>query len=231
MNLDAFEALAFHRRTVRLFKPDPIAYSLLERLIRITQRAPSGYNLQPVHYYIIRQQQLKEALLPVCLGQKQVLSAPAVVIFAADPHAATHNFERVWNEDLKNGAVTEEKLNICRHLVDMNFSTSPLGFGWLAKLLLAPVIRLFSPLPELPAVHQRAWLQHNVGYAAMMFMLAADSVGLGTCPMTTFDERRLKKAVHIPRSFHVPLIVAVGYPAERPAARTRLPLDEVTHWL
>ena len=231
MNIDAFEALAFHRRTVRNFKPDPISHALLERLIRITQRAPSSFNLQPVHYFIIRQQQIKESIVHTCLGQKQVLSAPAVVVFAADRDAAAHNFDKVWEADLKNGVMTEEKLDICRNLVDMNFSIKPLGFGWLTKCFLGPLIRLFTPLPELPAIHKNAWLQKNVGFAAMMFMLAAESVGLGTCPMSGFDERRLKKAVKIPRRFDVPLIIAVGYPADRPPSRSRLPLEEVVHWM
>ncbi len=231
MKFDGFEALALHRRSVRSFKPDPISHALLERLLRITQHAPSGYNLQPVHYYIIRQQQIKESIVHTCLGQKQVLSAPAVVVFAADKQGAVHHFEKIWGEDLANGAVTEETKDITRHIIDMNFSTGPFGFGWLTKVLLAPMIRLFSPLPALPVVHLRAWLQQNVGLSAMMFMLAAESAGLGTCPMSTFDERRLRKIVGIPHSFHVPLIVAVGYPAERPPARYRLPLEEVVHWM
>ncbi len=231
MNIDAFEALAFHRRSVRNFKPDPISHSLLERLLRITQTAPSSYNIQPIHYYVIRQQRIKESIVRSCLGQKQVLSAPAVIVFAADRDAATNNFEKTWGVDLANGVVSEEKMEICRNLIDMNFSTKPLGFGWLTKLLFAPFIRLFTPLPELPAVYKNAWLQKNVGVAAMMFMLAAESVGLGTCPISGFDERRLKKAVKIPRRFDVPLIIAVGYPAERPPARSRLPLEEIAHWL
>lgn len=231
MNIDTFEALVYQRKTVRNFKPDPVSHALLERVIRITQQAPSTYNLQPVHYFIIRQQQLKESIVHTCLGQKQVLTAPAVVIFAADKNAAAHNFEKVWEADVKTGAVTEERFEICKNLVELNFSTKPMGFGWLTKCLLAPLLRLFTPLPELPAVHKRAWLQGNVGIAAATFMLAAESVGLATCPMSGFDERRLKKAVKIPKSFYVPLIIAVGYPAERPISRSRLPLDEVVHWL
>jgi nitroreductase len=231
MNLDAFEALAFHRRSVRNFKPDPISHALLERLIRITQRAPSSYNLQPVHYYIVRQQQIKEALVRPALGQKQVLSAPALVIFAADRDAAAHNFDKAWGTDLAQGAITEEKLDIGRNLVDLNFSIKPLGCGWITKCCIAPLIRLFTPIPELPAIHKRAWLQKNVGLAAMMFMLAAESAGLATCPMSGFDEHRLKKVVKIPRRFDVPLLIAVGYPAERPPERSRLPLEEVVHWL
>ena len=63
MNLDEFEELAFRRASVRDYRPDPVSRDLLERLLRVTQRTPSTYNLQPVHYYVVRQQQLKEAML------------------------------------------------------------------------------------------------------------------------------------------------------------------------
>jgi nitroreductase len=231
MNIDAFETLAFRRRAVRNFKPDPISLALLERLLRITQRAPSSFNLQPVHYFIIRQQQVKESILHACLGQKQVLSAPAVIVFAGDRDAVAHNFDRVCQSDVSTGAVAEEKVDIWRNLIDLNFSTKPLGFGWLTKCIIAPFIRLFTPLPTLPAIQKRAWLENNVGLAAMMFMLAAESAGLATCPISGFDEHRLKKAVKIPRRFVATLIMAVGYPADHPPARSRLPLEEVSHWL
>lgn len=230
MNIDEFEALCSHRRSVRQFKPDPISRDLIERLLRVTQKAPSSYNLQPIHYYIVKQQLDKESIVRACLGQKQVLSAPIVVAFAADRRAEERNFERIWQEDVQLGAVTQEKFDICRHLVEMSFSTSPCGFGFLAKAILGPAIRLFSPLPRLPAVHKREWLEKNIGFPAMVFMLAAESAGLGTCPITTFDEGRVKKILKIPRAYDVPLLLAVGYPAERPPQRSRLPMDEVVHW-
>jgi len=113
----------------------------------------------------------------------------------------------------------------------MNFSTKPFGSGWFTKFLVAPFIRLFTPLPVLPAVHKRAWIEKNVGFPAMLFMLAAESVGLSTCPMSGFDEHRLKKILKIPRRFDVPLIMAVGYGADHPQERSRLPFEEVVHWL
>ena len=231
MNIDAFESLAFKRASVRNFKPDPVSRDLLDRLLRITQRTPSSYNLQPVHYYVVRQQQMKEAMLNACIGQRQVLSAPAIVVFAADRDAAQHNLDRVFEADSAAGAIPEEKKEIYHHLVDMNFSRKPFGFGWITKAFFAPLLKLFTPLPELPAVYKRAWVEKHVGLAAMSFMFAAESAGLATCAMSGFDEGRIKKALKIPKGFDVPMIVTVGYPAERHPLRTRLPFEEVVHWL
>jgi nitroreductase len=62
-------------------------------------------------------------------------------------------------------------------------------------------------------------------------MFAAESAGLSTCAMSGFDEGRMKKVLGIPRRFDLPMIVAVGYPAERLPLRTRLPIEDVVHWL
>ena len=170
-------------------------------------------------------------MLRACIGQRQVLSAPAIVIFAGDRDAAYHNCDRVLEADLAAGAMPEVKKDIFHHVVDMNFSTKPFGFGWLTKLLFVPLLRFFTPLPRLAVVHKRAWIEKHVGLAAMSFMLAAESAGLATCPMSGIDEGRVKKVLGIPRRFDVPLIVTVGYPAERRPLRTRLPLEEIVHWL
>lgn len=231
MNLDMFEELALRRSAVRTYRPDPVSIDLLERLLRITQRSPSSYNLQPIHYYIVRQQQTKEALLKACIGQRQVLTAPAIVAFAGDRNAAQNNIDKVWEADLSSGAMPEEKRDIYRHLVDMHFSRKPCGFGYLTKLILAPILRLFTPLPQLPVVQKRAWLERHVGLSAMSFMFAAESAGLATCPMSGFDEGRVKKVLGIPHDFVVPMLVTVGYSAEHRPLRTRLPLEEVVHWI
>jgi len=54
-------------------------------------------------------------------------------------------------------------------------------------------------------------LAKQVSLAAMNFMLAAASGGLGTCPMEGFDESRVKKILGIGREKVVVLMMPVGY--------------------
>ena len=230
MNLDQFEELVLHRSAVRAFTPESVSRELLERLLRITQRSPSGLNLQPVQFYVVRQKQMKERLLRPCIGQKTVLSAPALVLFAADRDASKHNFERVLKEDVRLAAIPEDRCDFCRNLNELCFSTKPLGIGWLAKCLFTPFLRLFTPVPDIPAINKRAWLDRHIGLSAMTFMLAAESAGLASCPISSFDESRVKRVLGIPRRFVLPLMVAVGHAAERPPVRSRLPFEEIVHW-
>jgi nitroreductase len=230
MNLDRFEELVDHRRATRKFKSGQIPEEVLERLLRVSQKTPSGFNLQPTHFYVIKERKNKEAILKPCMRQQAIHSAPVVVVFAADRDVAKHHFEKVSLQDQEAGAITEQERENSRLFVDMNFSHKPLGMGWVAKAFFAPLLRLLSPTPSLPAVYKREWLSTHVGLSAMTFMLAAESAGLATCPILSFDEGRLKKALSIPRRLVVPLIVALGYPESRPPKRSRLSLEEVIHW-
>jgi len=230
MNLDRFEELVNHRRATRAFKSDQIPEEVLTRLLRVSQRAPSGYNLQPVHFYVVKEVQNKERILKPCMRQKAIQTAPAVIVFAADRDVAKNHYEKTSLQDQEAGAISEQDRENYRLFVDMSFSHKPLGMGWVAKAFFAPFLSLFSPTPTLAAVYKREWLSTHVGLSAMTFMLAAESAGLATCPIISFDEKRLKRALSIPRRFVVPLIVALGYPETHPPKRSRLPLEDVLHW-
>ena len=230
MSIQEIERLCNDRRAVRDFDPKAVPRETLEHLLRLAQTAPSSYNLQPVHYYIATQQQLKEQLLGPCINQKAILTAPVLVAFAVDRDAAEHNFERLYHQDLERGILTDAKMDFYTRAVDMSFSHKPFGMGWVAKAIFAPILRFFTPVPTLPAVQKSSWTGFHGGMSSMLFILAAQSEGLSTCPIGAFDEGRVKKVLSIPRRFDVPIIVAVGYSAERPVAKAKLPFDEIIHW-
>ena len=51
--LAQFEELARKRRATRHFLQQPLERDLVERLLRIAQWAPSGYNLQPTRFVVV----------------------------------------------------------------------------------------------------------------------------------------------------------------------------------
>lgn len=84
---------------------------------------------------------------------------------------------------------------------------------------LSAASRLGVPLlPTLPS--PEAWAGGAASMAAMVYMLAAASAGVGTHPMEGFDARAVADAVGLPRGrFAVPLVVATGYEeSDAPAA-------------
>jgi len=41
------------RRSIRAFTPDPVPRALVEELLQLASRAPSGTNIQPWHVHVV----------------------------------------------------------------------------------------------------------------------------------------------------------------------------------
>ncbi|MDB5560103.1 MAG: nitroreductase [Enterovirga sp.] len=63
---EAIEAAITGRRSVRAFRPDPVPREIVERILDVAARAPSGTNMQPWRAYVLAgsvKEQLSAALL------------------------------------------------------------------------------------------------------------------------------------------------------------------------
>ena len=64
--------------------------------------------------------------------------------------------------------------------------------------------------------------------------LAAVELGLGTCWIGLFDEKKVKEILSIPEKIRVVALMPIGYPSDpSPAEKNRLPLDTIVkdeHW-
>lgn len=69
----------------------------------------------------------------------------------------------------------------------------------------------------------------DVGIAVEHFCLQAAEIGLGTCIMGWFDEKKVKKLLQIENK-RVPLLISVGYPASPTRKKVRKTLDEMSSW-
>jgi nitroreductase len=229
MTLDDFEALVKTRRATRHFKSDPLPAGVLERLLGIAQWAPSGYNLQPTHFFVATAENEKKKLFPACMDQKQVLEAPATVVFCGDRRVKEAHFEKTIEQDRAAGAGSPEYEKLLRKFVPLAFDTGPLGIGWLWKSTLPHAGRFVRPIPQIPAADMDYWLAKQVALSAMVFMLAAHAAGLATVPMEGFDEKRVKKALAIPARYHVALVVPIGYGDGAKRVKSRVALKDVAH--
>ena len=62
----------------------------------------------------------------------------------------------------------------------------------------------------------------DAGIACAHIVLQAEDLGIGTCILGWFNERRLKKILSIPRGKKVKLLIAMGYPEEKPVREKSL---------
>jgi nitroreductase len=70
----------------------------------------------------------------------------------------------------------------------------------------------------------------DVAMAAQNMMLAAYSLGIGSCPVASFNRLAIRELLGIPEYVEPVLMVSLGYPEEWPRPPTRRPLEEVVHY-
>lgn len=59
----------------------------------------------------------------------------------------------------------------------------------------------------------------DIGIAGEHFVLAAESLGLGSCWIGWFKEKAIKRILNIPRNIKVVSLLSLGYPADVTAAK------------
>ena len=83
---DAFEIISLSRTAERNFSSQLIPKELMDKLIRLTQHAPSSFNLQPYRLLVVNSLSGKDKLAGAMIGknEERVRTAPVTCIFAAD---------------------------------------------------------------------------------------------------------------------------------------------------
>lgn len=69
----------------------------------------------------------------------------------------------------------------------------------------------------------------DIGIAVNQFCLQAADLGLGTCIIGWFDEKKIKKILGV-RNRRIPLLISVGYPDAPTRDKVRKPLEMMSSW-
>jgi nitroreductase len=67
----------------------------------------------------------------------------------------------------------------------------------------------------------------DISIALTHMMLRAEDLGLGTCWLGAFNERRVKELLRIPNKVRIVALLTLGYSRFQPHPKNRKPLDEV----
>ena len=93
--MDIFDAFAA-RASVRRLEPAAILDEDLDRILDAGRRAPSGLNVQPLEYIVVRE---AETIRKLARVQEFIAGASCIIAIAADPTASTY-----WLEDASAAA-------------------------------------------------------------------------------------------------------------------------------
>jgi nitroreductase len=71
------------------------------------------------------------------------------------------------------------------------------------------------------------WATIDTTIALENMVLAAWSLGIGSCWIGSFKEQKIKELLKIPQDWKVVALVTFGYPAETPKPRKKKPINEL----
>lgn len=102
-------------------------------------------------------------------------------------------------------------------------------------VLQAPVIAVFvMEKAKLVAriggkIKNQEYPQYDIGIAAEHFCLQATELGLGTCMLGWFNEKKIRKLLNVPAKRKIALLISLGYPPEdyKQRKKIRKPIDEI----
>jgi nitroreductase len=102
------EAIA-ERRATPTFDGSPIPDHVLSAIVRAGMEAPSGFNLQPWRFIVVRDPEQKRRLRAAAMGQPKVEEAGAVIVCCGDLNAPRgKNLTDVLAEAARHGFSEEQ---------------------------------------------------------------------------------------------------------------------------
>ncbi len=233
---DVFREIVAHRRSIRQFSAeievdDHVILSALE----LAQLAPNSSNMQLWGFYWIKSAELRQQMLPLCMGQSAARTAKHLVVFVT--RQGLWKERASWNYDnIKKSIVGEpSKLNLrglsyYKKLMPLLYRHDPFGFMTILRKIIVFYKAFNKPFMRIEGHDdQRVMLHKSCALAAQTFMFAIASEGFDTCPMEGFDSKRVKNLLALPKDAEITMIIAVGKGTEKGiyGERTRVPSEQV----
>jgi len=188
------------RRATMRFKPDePVPDEFLYAILSFGAQSPSGYNLQPWRFIVVRDEENRRRLRRAAMNQAKVAEAPVVIIAVGVKSDLEQRADQVLREGARRGAGKFEDVENAKRGATKFLSTIPLD----------------------------VWLNRHTMIAVTTMMLVAESYGFDTAPMEGFDPAAVKREFGIPAEDEVVALLAVGR-AEKPekAYPGRFPVEQ-----
>jgi len=191
------------RRATPHFKPDPIPEEYLEAVLQFAAQAPSGYNLQPWRFIVVREKANRDRLQKAALNQEKVGEAPVMVIAFAIENDWKNYLDPIFDEGVRRGYGKPEMIR------DLKKQAS----DFLEK-----------------GIPQSLWVNRHTMIAVTTMMLVAETYGLDTAPMEGFDPHAVRREFGLPENAQIITLLAIGFSREpdKPYGG-RLALAEIVH--
>jgi len=205
----------FQRRAVKLFEPVDISRGLREQILDAARHAPSSFNSQPYKFYWVESAAEKSAVARLCLGQMPAETASALVVAVADigsmPSTTQGQLDWMRLNNFPEARIRDyaRTAKIGRVL----FMPGPFGIFGGVKRAAFWLLNLWMTIGMPPLSRQDIfkWATKGTSLACQNLMIAAEALGLNTCPMEGFDGRRLAQYLGLSSRYHeIVMVIAMG---------------------
>lgn len=189
------------RRSIRKFRQDMVPNEMIMHILQAARLAPSGSNLQPARFIVVKSTEGKEKLKE-CTPLPFVHNAPVTIICLADTGAFNGREIRMY-ELREAGAFIDTPLD---------------GAGF------AEAMKNRAVMSEADAA---SYLKFNTAIAIDHMTLRAVDLGLGSCWIGMFDQKKVRETFGIDSRYLVTALIPVGFPDQDPEPRPRISMDEI----
>ncbi|HSW58481.1 MAG TPA: nitroreductase family protein [Dehalococcoidales bacterium] len=185
-------------RSLRRFKPDPVPDDLVDKMIEIARRAPSGFNQQPWEFVVIKKPELRQKIAGWCAEY---------MAQSGSMEATREKWQKAWNPEPVGSA--------------NDYSTAPV------YILVLGDTRTQQGLPMGVRydAHRRQYIYiSSLANAFLYLHMAAGVLGLASqwvsAVSVPYVHCMIKDLLGIPETLEVYDMLVVGYPAVK--ARPKL---------
>lgn len=198
--VEAFEQLVRRRRATPHFTNEEVPPEVIESALQLAAEAPSGYNIQPWRFVVLREAASRARLRAAAFDQEKITEAPVVIVACAEHDAwQEHMNEILLTRARRNGRVEEDQSKARQQALDF-----------------------IATLPR------EVWLNRHVMIGFTYLMLAFEALGWDTAPMEGFKPDMVREGVGLPPDAAVVALLAVGRAAgAEPPHPGRLPVEAI----
>lgn len=178
-------AIVAERRSTPRFASTPVEQTHLRQILTAGIESPSGYNLQPWRFVVVRDPEQRKALRAAALGQAKVEEAPVVIVACGDPDGWREgDLEEMLRLGHERGYTDTAQAERTRRLVTSYLSAH-----------------------ENIAV----WVNRQVMIATTTMMLMAEVLGYDTALMEGFETAKVRQVLALPERMEVVCLLAIGH--------------------
>jgi nitroreductase len=191
---------AAQRRSIRAYEQEPVPHADIEEILDVVRLAPSAFNVQPWRFVVVETPEMKQRLAAAAYNQRQVTSAPAVIVLYTDMADTLATVDEVLHPGMPAAQQAAARDTL---------------------------LRTFGSQTE---TEREAWAAGQGNIALGYLLLAAEAHGYQTSPMAGFDADQVRALLGLPAHVRIPALVAIGRGAEEGFPHHRHGLERIVRY-